>query len=71
MALTRDSKIKELIESPEALAVIEQYMPGLSTNPGTKAAYGMKLKALAAFPQSKVSPEDREKMFVELEALGI
>jgi hypothetical protein len=71
MAISRNSKIKELMECPEAVAVIDKHLPGMTTNPGTKAAYGMTLLALTKFPQTKCPAETAEAMFAELEALGI
>ena len=38
---------------------------------GTKAAYGMSLKALMAFPQAKVSKETRAQVAEELASLGL
>lgn len=71
MALNVNSKIKDLIANPQCVAVLEKYMPGMTTNPGTKAAYGMTLKALMAFPQAKVSKDTAAKVAEELEALGL
>jgi len=71
MALTANSKVKELVENPETAKILEKYMPGMTTNPGTRMAYGMSLKALMAVPQAKVSKETAEKITKELEELGL
>lgn len=61
MAITVKSKVKEIIDNPEALAIVKEYMPGFDeTNPGMKQAYGMTLKALLAFPNTKC-PKDVQK----------
>ena len=52
--ITIKSKVKEIVENPEALAVVKSVMPAFDeTNPGMKQAYGMSLKALLAFPATK------------------
>jgi hypothetical protein len=71
MALDRKSKIKDIMENPQAVEVIEKYLPGFSTNPGLKAAYGMALQALLKFPATKCPPETVEKICAELEALNL
>ncbi len=48
------STVKDIIENPEALAVVKELMPGFDeTNPGMKEAYGMSLKALLEFPATQ------------------
>jgi hypothetical protein len=71
MALDRKSKIKDIVENAQALAVVEKYLPGFSGNPGIKAAYGMTLQALIKFPQTKCPPETQEKLLAELEGLNL
>ena len=44
-------KVKQLAKSPEAMAVIDKYIPGFSTDRQLKLAYGMTLKSLFDFPQ--------------------
>lgn len=72
MAITVKSKVKEIIDNPEALAIVKGIKPDFDeTNPGMKAAYGMTLKALLAFPQTKC-PKDMQKAIAEaLEAANI
>lgn len=71
MPLNVNSKVKDLVENPETAKILEKYMPGITTHPGTKAAYGMTLKALMAFPQAKISKETAEAVARELEELGL
>ncbi len=71
MALNVNSKVKDLIANAQTCAVLEKYMPGMTTNPGTKAAYNMTLKALMAFPQAKVTKETAALVAKELEELGL
>lgn len=63
--ITVKSKVKEIVENPEALAVVKSVMPAFDeTNPGMKQAYGMSLKALLAFPATKC-PKDVQKAVAE------
>ncbi len=56
--ITIKSKVKDIIENPEALAIVKELKPDFDeTNPGMKQAYNMSLKALLAFPASKC-PKD-------------
>ncbi|MBR3383765.1 MAG: hypothetical protein IKG69_00920, partial [Atopobiaceae bacterium] len=70
--ITVKSKVKEIVENPEALAVVKGVYPAFDeTNPGMKQAYGMSLKALLAFPATKC-PKDKQKEIAEaLEDAGI
>ncbi len=65
-----NSKLGDLLKDPAAAAVIDKYMPGASTNPQTKMAFGMTLKALSAFPQAKLGKDLLAKIDAELQALG-
>lgn len=65
MAITIKSKVKDICESPEALAIIKELKPDFDeTNPGMKQAYGMSLKALLAFPATKC-PKDVQQAIAE------
>jgi len=71
MALNVNSKVKELVENPETAKILEKHMPGMTTNPGTRMAYGMTLKALMAVPQAKISKETAAAVTKDLEELGL
>jgi hypothetical protein len=53
MAFDINSKLKDIAANPEAAAVLEKHMPGMLADPRTKQGYGMSLKILISFPQSK------------------
>ncbi|MBN1535398.1 MAG: hypothetical protein JW908_01610 [Anaerolineales bacterium] len=52
MAITLDSTLGELLKDPQAKAVLDQYLPGASTNPMVTMAAGMSLKSIVAMPQA-------------------
>lgn len=69
MSLTKNTKLKELVNNPEALAIINKYMPIKldPDDPRLKPALDMSLKVICGFPQTGIKKEDAEKMFEELE----
>jgi hypothetical protein len=67
---SQDSKVGDIVKDEAAKAVIESFFPGFSTHPQLKMAFGMTLKAIAAFPQAKISKEMLAEMDAKLQALG-
>ncbi len=61
-----NSKLKDILATPEGKAIFEKYLPGSTTNPQMKQAYGMSLKVMASFPQSKELKEKLPAMLEEL-----
>ena len=52
MAFTLDSTLGTLLADPQAKAVLEQYVPGASTNPMVAMAKGMSLRTIVSMPQA-------------------
>lgn len=52
MKFTLESTLSQIIDNPQAKAVMEQYMPGVSTNPMLLMAKGMTLNQVLAMPQA-------------------
>ena len=69
MALSVDSKIKDIMKNPEAVALMERLSPGFATNPQMKMVQGLTFRALAKFPQAGISPERLEEIDKALQAL--
>ena len=70
MALTVDSKIKEIMANPEAVQIVDKHSPGFADNKQIKMVYGISLRALQKFPQTKMSLETLEEINNELSALS-
>jgi hypothetical protein len=66
MAFDVNTKIKDLMANPEAKAVIAKYIPGFWENPQSKQAFGMSLKVMTSFPQSKAIKEVLPQILEEL-----
>lgn len=52
MAFTLDTTLGEIIDNPQAKAVLDQYLPGVSDNPMVAMAKGMSLNVILAMPQA-------------------
>jgi hypothetical protein len=66
---SQDSKVGELLKDPAAKAILEEYIPGISTNPQTKLVYGMALKIVANFPQAGIPKDKLAEINQKLQAL--
>ena len=67
---TINTKVKELLNDPDALAILESYVPNLSKQPQIKMAYGMTCKTMLGFPQSGLSKDQIAEIDKKLQALG-
>jgi len=70
MALSVDSKVKELLKNEAAADLIEKYAPGFKTNPQVKLVQGLTFRKLASYPQAGLTPEQVEEIDSALKALG-
>jgi len=52
MAYTLDSTLGEILADPQAVKILDQYMPGASQNPMMAMAKGMSLKMILSMPQA-------------------
>ncbi len=69
MAFTLDTTLGTLLDNPQAKAILEQYVPGISTNPMVAMARGMTLNMLLAMPQAAqlgITKEKAEAMLAEV-----
>ena len=53
MAYTLDTKVGEILNNPQAVAILESYVPGASTNPMLDMAKDMTLRSILELPQAK------------------
>ena len=53
MAYTLDTTVGEIMKDAQAVQIMEQYVPGISTNPMLSMAEGMTLRSLLALPQAQ------------------
>jgi len=69
MKFTLDSTLGELIDNPQAKAVLDQQLPGVSTHPLVAMAKGMSLNSILAMPQAAqmgLTKDKAEAMLAEV-----
>jgi hypothetical protein len=69
MAVTLDTTLGVILDDPKAKAVLDQYLPGVSSNPMVAMARGMSLKMILAMPQAAqfgLTKEKAEAILVEI-----
>jgi alpha-L-rhamnosidase len=62
MAFTLDSTLGEILADPRAVAALDQYVPGASTNPMLGMAKGMSLRMILSMPQAAQAGITEEKV---------
>jgi hypothetical protein len=70
MAITLESTLKEVLDNPQAAAILDKYSPGFSKNPMLKLGMGMTLRKCVSFPQAKLTADQIKSLEEELIALG-
>jgi len=69
MAITSKSKLREILDDPRAVGIVEEYKPGFSSDPLMGPCMGMRMNLLIKFPQAGF-PDDVQKAITErLDAL--
>lgn len=61
MAFTLDTTLGELLDDPQAKAVLDKNLPGISTNPMVAMARGMSLNMIISMPQAAQLGLTKEK----------
>lgn len=71
MPFTLDSKVAEILDNPQARALLEQHVPALKTVGATMLAMArpMTLKQVAALPQAGLSPDKIKAILDDLNRL--
>jgi beta-glucosidase len=73
LAFTLDTKLSELLDHPQAKAILDKHMPGVSTNPMIAMARGMSLSSILSMPQAAqfgVTKEKVENILAEVNTIG-
>lgn len=61
MAVTLDTTVGAILDDPQAKAVLDQYLPGVSANPMIAMVRGMSVNMLLAMPQAAQLGFTKEK----------
>lgn len=70
MKFSADEKMKTLLQSPEAVSVLERHYPKILKNPALQMTSGMTLRAVAGFAQSGLTPDLLAQIDEELRAIS-
>ncbi|MGI5979197.1 MAG: hypothetical protein ACOX66_06820 [Oscillospiraceae bacterium] len=68
MAYSMDTKMGDILGNPEAVKILDEMMPGASTNPMMKMAKGFTLGKIAKTPAAKVSEAQVQQLIDALNA---
>ena len=69
MAFTLDTPLGTLLDLPQAKTILDQYLPGISTNPMTGMIRGLTLNMILSMPQAAqlgLTKEKAEAMLAEV-----
>jgi hypothetical protein len=69
MEFTLDTTLGEILDNPQAKAVLDQYLPGVSDNPMVAMAKGMSLNTIISMPQAAqlgLTKEKAEEILAEI-----
>ena len=69
MAYTLDTTLGELLKDPQAEAILDKHLPGVSSNPMVAMAKGLSLKMVLAMPQAAqfgLTKEKAEQILAEI-----
>ena len=69
MAINSKSKLKEILEDPRAVAIIEEYKPGFTSDSQLGPVMGMRISLLLKFPQTGLSGDQVKEILARLDAL--
>lgn len=61
MTFTLDTTVGQLLDNPQAKAILDKYVPGVSTNPMIGMVRGMSINSLLAMPQAAQFGLTKEK----------
>ena len=64
MAYSMDTVVGDILANPEALALMDEIIPGTSKNPMMKMAKGFTLAKIAKTPAAKI-PEAKIQEFID------
>ncbi|MBQ9955505.1 MAG: hypothetical protein IJO87_08780 [Eggerthellaceae bacterium] len=66
MAFTKDTKLKEFIDNPEARKILEENFPMDLEGNMVKLAYGMTIEQALSFPQVGLDEAQRVELIEQL-----
>jgi hypothetical protein len=68
MGLSLDSKIRDIMRSPEGREVMEKYAPGSTKDPRMKLVGGLTYRKLVSYPESAEVAKFADQLDADLKA---
>jgi para-nitrobenzyl esterase len=69
MKYNDQSRLRELLADPQALAVIERHIPGATAHPQLDMALDMSLREISWYPESGLTPAKLKAIVEDLEKI--
>jgi hypothetical protein len=73
MAYTMETTLGELLKNPQVAGILNQYVPGIATNPMVAMVQGMSLNMIVSMPQAAqlgFTKDKAEAIITEANKLG-
>lgn len=71
MAISIDSKLGDILKTPEAVAILEELRPGVTDNPALSLITKIPLRVILTFPDAHCTPELAKEIEERLAALNL
>lgn len=70
MPLSVNSKLKDVLAHPEGKALMEKYVPGMTSDPRMQQGMSMTIRAIAPFTSGKLAGNNLKALDEELKKLS-
>ena len=72
MAITSNSKLREIVADQRAVAIVNEFVPGfMDSADALGPCMGMRFSMLIKFPQAKIPAEAQKSLCEKLDALDV
>jgi hypothetical protein len=69
MRYTEHSRLRDLLEDPRAVAILERHRPGATTHPDLPLVLDMTLREISWYPEAGLSPATFQAILADLAML--
>ena len=66
MKYTEQTRLRDLLEDPRAVAVLEKHLPGATAHPQLSLALDMSLREIAWYPEANLPPAKFKALIEDL-----
>ena len=69
MSYTEQTRLRELLADPRAVAILERHRPGATTHPDLPSALDMTLREISWYPEAGLTPAAFQAILADLATL--